>query len=61
MPAAALALDAAMVIAGHSGRRDRRGDGLLPGPLHHRLAEAEILVEIRVPKHTDWGAAYEKF
>ena len=25
------------------------------------LAENEVLVEIRVPKHTGWGAHYEKF
>ena len=61
MPAPALALDAEMVIAGASGRRTVPAAEFFQDLFTTALAEDEILVEIRVPKHTGWGAHYEKF
>jgi aerobic carbon-monoxide dehydrogenase medium subunit len=61
MPAPALALDAEMVIAGPSGRRAVRAAEFFQDLFTTALAEDEVLVEIRVPKHTGWGAHYEKF
>jgi carbon-monoxide dehydrogenase medium subunit len=61
MPAPALALDAEMVIAGSSGRRTVPAAGFFQDLFTTALDESEILVEIRVPKHTGWGAHYEKF
>jgi aerobic carbon-monoxide dehydrogenase medium subunit len=61
MPAPALALDAEMVIAGPSGRRTVPATEFFQDLFTTALEENEILVEIRVPKHTGWGAHYEKF
>ena len=61
MPAAALALDAEMVIAGPSGRRTVPAAEFFVDLFTTALAEDELLVEVRVPKHTGWGAHYEKF
>jgi carbon-monoxide dehydrogenase medium subunit len=61
MPAPALALDAEMVIAGPSGRRTVPAAEFFQDLFTTALAENEVLVEIRVPKHTGWGAHYEKF
>jgi carbon-monoxide dehydrogenase medium subunit len=61
MPAPALALDAEMVIAGPSGRRTVSAAEFFQDLFTTALEENEILVEIRVPKHTGWGAHYEKF
>lgn len=61
MPAPALALDASMVIAGPSGRRTVSAADFFQDLFTTALAEDELLVEIRVPKHTGWGAAYQKF
>jgi aerobic carbon-monoxide dehydrogenase medium subunit len=61
MPAAALALDSEMVIAGPSGRRIVPAAEFFQDLFTTAVEENEILVEIRVPKHTGWGAHYEKF
>jgi carbon-monoxide dehydrogenase medium subunit len=61
MPAPALALDASMVIAGPSGRRNVAAADFFSDLFTTAIGEGELLVEIRVPKHTGWGAAYEKF
>jgi aerobic carbon-monoxide dehydrogenase medium subunit len=61
MPAPALALDAEMVIAGPTGRRTVPAAEFFQDLFTTALAENEVLVEIRVPKHTGWGAHYEKF
>ncbi|MGZ4613402.1 MAG: FAD binding domain-containing protein [Kineosporiaceae bacterium] len=61
MPAPALALDAEMVIAGPSGRRTVPAGEFFQDLFTTALNENELLVEIRVPKHTGWGAHYEKF
>lgn len=60
MGAAALALDAEMVIAGPSGRRTVPALDFFPDLFTTAIGPGELLVEIRVPKHTGWGARYEK-
>jgi carbon-monoxide dehydrogenase medium subunit len=61
MPAPALALDAEFVIAGSGGRRTVPASDFFVDLFTTALAEDELLVEVRVPKHTGWGAHYEKF
>lgn len=61
MPAAALALDAEMVIAGPNGRRTVPAAAFFTDLFRTAVEPGELLVEIRVPKHTGWGAHYEKF
>jgi carbon-monoxide dehydrogenase medium subunit len=61
MPAAALALDAEMVIAGPGGRRTVSATEFFVDVFTTAVGPDEILVEVRVPKHTGWGAHYEKF
>jgi carbon-monoxide dehydrogenase medium subunit len=61
MPAPVLALDGSLVIAGQSGRRTVSAADFFQDLFTTALGEDELLVEIRVPKHTGWGAAYEKF
>ncbi len=53
--AAAVALDAEFVIAGMDGRRT------MPAAEFFVDFFTTALVEVRVPKHTGWGAHYEKF
>ncbi len=60
MSAAALALDASMVIAGVSGRRTVPAADFFTDLFATAVQAGELLVEIRVPKHTGWGACYEK-
>lgn len=59
--AAALALDAEMVIAGPSGRRTVAAEDFFVGLFESAVGEDELLVQVRVPKHTGWGGRYEKF
>jgi carbon-monoxide dehydrogenase medium subunit len=61
LPAVALALDAAFVIAGPGGRRTVPAAEFFVDYLTTALAEGEILVEVRVPKREGWGMHYEKF
>jgi len=61
LPAAALALDAEYVVAGSGGRRTVPGAEFFVDLFTTAVAEDELLVEVRVPKHTGWGAHYEKF
>ncbi len=61
LPAAALALDAEYVVAGAGGRRTVPGAEFFVDLFTTAVAEDELLVEVRVPKHTGWGAHYEKF
>jgi len=60
MPAPALALGATMVIAGPNGRRSVPAAEFFTDVFTTALDHGELLVEIRVPKHTGWGAHYEK-
>ncbi|MDQ4007893.1 MAG: xanthine dehydrogenase family protein subunit M [Actinomycetota bacterium] len=61
MPACALALGAEFVIAGSSGTRTVAVDDFFEDLFTTAVGEDEILVEVRVPKHTGWGGHYEKF
>lgn len=57
----ALALGASFVIAGASGTRTVEGADFFTDLFETAVGEDEILTEIRIPKHTGWGANYQKF
>jgi carbon-monoxide dehydrogenase medium subunit len=59
--APALALGASFVIAGRGGTRTVAADDFFVDLFETAIGEDEILTEVRVPKHTGWGAHYEKF
>jgi len=59
--APALALDASFVIAGPSGTRTVAAGDFFQDMFTTAIGQGEILTEVRVPKHTGWGAQYEKF
>jgi len=59
--APALALDASFVIVGPSGTRTVPAADFFQDLFTTAIAEGEILTEVRLPKHTGWGAQYEKF
>ena len=59
--APALALGAEFVVAGPSGTRTVGADDFFVGLFETAIGEDEILTEVRIPKHTGWGAHYEKF
>lgn len=61
IPAPALALDAEFVLAGPGGRRTVPAADFFTGLFDTAVGEDEILVEVRVPKYSGWGSAYEKF
>jgi carbon-monoxide dehydrogenase medium subunit len=59
--ATALALDAEFVIAGSAGTRTVPAADFFTDVFTTAVGEDEILTEVRLPKHTGWGAHYEKF
>ena len=59
--APALALGAEFVIAGSGGTRTVAAGDFFVDLFETAIAEGELLVEVRIPKHTGWGAHYEKF
>ena len=59
--APALALEASFVIVGPSGTRTVAASDFFQDLFTTAIDEGEILTEVRVPKHTGWGAHYEKF
>ncbi len=61
LPAPALALEAEFVIVGTGGSRTVTAADFFVDLFTTAVAEDEILTEVRVPKHTGWGAHYEKF
>ena len=62
LPALALALDAAMEIAGPGGRRTVGADEFFVDYLQSAVGPDEVLVAVSVPKLGDgWGHRYEKF
>jgi aerobic carbon-monoxide dehydrogenase medium subunit len=61
MPACALALGAEFVVAGRGGTRTVPADDFFQDIFTTAVGEDEVLVEVRVPKHTGWGGHYEKF
>ncbi len=56
-----LALDATMVITGSSGERTVPATEFFRDLFETAVGEDELLTQIRIPKHTGWGSAYEKF
>lgn len=56
-----LALDAVFVIAGPGGTRTVPAGDFFVGLFETVIGDDEILTEVRIPKHTGWGAHYEKF
>lgn len=61
MGAPALALGAEFTIAGPGGTRTVGADDFFVDLFETAVGEDEILTEVRVPRHTGWGAHYEKF
>ena len=61
LPAPILALDAELVIAGAGGERTVSAADFFVDLFTTAVGEDEILTQIRIPKHTGWGAHYEKF
>jgi len=61
LPAPVLAMDASFVIAGPSGTRTVAAADFFQDMFTTAIGQGEILTEVRVPKHTGWGAHYEKF
>jgi carbon-monoxide dehydrogenase medium subunit len=59
--APALALDATMVITGSGGDREVPAADFFTGLFETAVGDDELLTAIRFPKHTGWGAHYEKF
>jgi carbon-monoxide dehydrogenase medium subunit len=59
--AAALALEATFTVLGRSGARTVPADQFFLGLFETAVGEDELLTEIRFPKHSGWGAHYEKF
>ena len=59
--APALALGAQFVVVGPNGSRTVEADDFFVDLFETAIAEGELLTEIRIPKHTGWGAHYEKF
>ncbi|GAB93909.1 FAD binding domain-containing protein [Gordonia rhizosphera] len=59
--AAALALDAKLTIAGPNGQRTIGAEEFFTDFFTTALEPDEILVHVRIPKHTGWTAHYEKF
>ena len=59
--APALALGAEFVIAGGGGTRTVAAGDFFVDLFETAIGEDEILTEVRIPKHTGWGACYEKF
>jgi aerobic carbon-monoxide dehydrogenase medium subunit len=61
IPAPMVALDAELLIAGPGGQRRVAAADFFQDLFTTALSDDEILVEVRVPKYTGWGSAYEKF
>jgi len=59
--APALALGAEFVIAGQNGSRTVAADDFFVGLFETAIGDDELLTEVRIPKHTGWGAHHEKF
>ncbi len=61
LPAPVAALEAEMVIVGPAGRRTVPAAEFFVDLFTTAVGPDEVLVEIRIPKKTGWGAHYEKF
>ena len=56
-----LALDAELVIAGQGGERTVAASEFFRDLFETAVEDGELLTAVRIPKHTGWGARYEKF
>jgi aerobic carbon-monoxide dehydrogenase medium subunit len=56
-----LALDGEFVITGPAGTRTVPASEFFLGLFETAIGDDEILTEVRIPKHTGWGAHYAKF
>jgi carbon-monoxide dehydrogenase medium subunit len=56
-----LALDAQLVIVGPSGERTVPAVEFFQDLFETAIGEGELLTQVHIPKHTGWGARYEKF
>jgi carbon-monoxide dehydrogenase medium subunit len=56
-----LALDGEFVVSGPGGTRTIPAAEFFVGLFETAIDDDEILTEVRIPKHTGWGAHYEKF
>jgi carbon-monoxide dehydrogenase medium subunit len=56
-----VALDAEMVIVGPGGRRTVQAAEFFVDLFTTAVGPDEVLIEVRIPKKTGWGAHYEKF
>ncbi len=56
-----LALDGELVITGPDGERTVAAQAFFEDLFQTAVGEGELLTAIRIPKHTGWGAHYEKF
>jgi carbon-monoxide dehydrogenase medium subunit len=56
-----VALDAEMVLAGPGGRRTVPAAEFFIDLFTTAVGADQVLVEVRIPKKTGWGAHYEKF
>jgi carbon-monoxide dehydrogenase medium subunit len=61
LPAAVVALDATIVVAGPAGARSIPAREFFTDVFTTALAPDEVLVEVRVPRLPGWTARYEKF
>lgn len=61
LPAPVVALDAEMVIVGPGGRRTVPAGEFFVDLFTTAVGPDELLVEVRIPRKTGWGAHYEKF
>ena len=56
-----LALDAELVVVGPGGERRIPASEFFVDLFETAVGDDELLTAIRIPKHTGWGGAYEKF
>ena len=61
LPAALLALDAEVTLAGRDGTRSVAAADFFVGPFMSAAADGEIVTGVRVPTREGWGSAYRKF
>ena len=61
LPAALLALDAEISVAGSGGTRSIAAADYFVGPFMSAMDASEIVTGIRVPRMDGWGSAYRKF
>lgn len=61
LPAAVVALDGTIVVAGPNGQRSIPAREFFLDAFTTALAPDEVLVEVRVPRMPGWTARYEKF